>query len=91
MAIPSIKSENQSQAPAPSVKSYKWEYLTLGYNHSYGSTTYELNGEKEGRLKNLPLHEALSVLGQQGWELASSAGTEGKLFILKRPQRVNGV
>ena len=90
MAIPSIKAENQPQSPAPAVKSHKWEYLTLGYNYSYGSTTYELNGDKEVRLKNLPLHEALSALGQQGWELVSAAGTEGKLFILKRPQRVNG-
>ncbi|MBZ0290999.1 MAG: hypothetical protein K8L99_00380 [Anaerolineae bacterium] len=61
----------------------RWEYMTLSYNYSYGSTTYEINGEKEVRLKNVPLHEALSLLGQQGWELVSIA--EGKLYVLKRP------
>jgi hypothetical protein len=63
----------------------RWEYMTLSYNYSYGSTTYEVNGAKEVRLKNKPLHETLTLLGQQGWELVGIAGAEAKLYILKRP------
>lgn len=65
----------------------QWEYLTLSYNYSYGSTTYELNGEKEVRLKNVALHAALTLLGQQGWELVSTAGAEGRLYVFKRPAK----
>lgn len=68
--------------PLAPERTSRWEYMTLSYNYSYGSTTYEINGEKEVRLKNMPLHEALSLLGQQGWELVSIA--EGKLCVLKR-------
>ncbi len=83
MAITPITANNSAQAftrtPA------QWEYLTLSYNYAYGSTTYELNGEKEVRLKNVALHAALTLLGQQGWELVSAAGAEGRLYVFKRP------
>jgi hypothetical protein len=67
--------------PTPTVR---YEYLTMSYTYAYGSTTYEVNGEKEGRLKNRPLHDVLTLFGQAGWELVGIAGTEGKNFIFKR-------
>lgn len=73
------------QTPAPAARMMRWEYMTVSYNYSYGSITYEVNGEKETRLKNKPLQEALSIFGQQGWELVGIAGAEGKLYIMKRP------
>ena len=62
----------------------RWEYLTMSYNYVYGSTTYEVNGEKETKLKNRRLHEVLTMLGQVGWELVSIAGAEGKTYVFKR-------
>ena len=62
----------------------RWEYMTMTYNYSYGSTTYEINGEKETGLKNKPLHETLNQFGLQGWELMSVAGADAKLYIFKR-------
>lgn len=73
----------QTKTLPPTSRLGRWEYLTMSYNYSYGSTTYEINGEKEGRLKNTPLNEALTLLGQQGWELVGIS--EGKLYIFKRP------
>lgn len=58
-----------------------WEYLTMTYNYSYGATTYVVNGEKAINLKNVPLHDALTLFGQEGWDLVSIA--EG-VFVLKR-------
>lgn len=80
MAINPIAKPTVAPPRAP-----RWEYLTVTYNMSYGSATYEINGQKEGRLKNKGLHEALSLLGGMGWELVGIAGAEGKLYILKRP------
>lgn len=71
------------KAQTPAVRMPRWEYMTLSYNYSYGSTTYEVNGDKEIRLKNKPLTEVLTLYGQQGWELVGIS--EGKLYILKRP------
>ena len=69
----------------------RWEYLTMSYSYVYGSTTYEVNGEKEIKLKNRRLHEVLTMLGQVGWELVSIAGSEGKTYIFKRQgARSNG-
>jgi hypothetical protein len=62
----------------------RWEYMTMTYNYSYGATTYEVNGNKEGKLKNRPIHEVLTIFGQYGWEL-TGIGEDGKLYILKRP------
>ena len=62
----------------------RWEYLTMSYNYSYGATTYEVNGSKEGKLKNMPLHDVLTVFGQSGWELVSMGGADGKTFVFKR-------
>ncbi|GIL09393.1 MAG: hypothetical protein BroJett033_9040 [Chloroflexota bacterium] len=83
MAISSITASGS--APAVNQRTVQWEYMTLSCSHSYGSTTYELNGEKETRLKNVALHAALSLLGQQGWELVSTAGADGRLYVFKRP------
>ncbi len=79
---PNIKTPAQA---VPVARTIRWEYLTLSFNQSYGSTTYEVNGEKEVRLKNKPLHESLTIFGQQGWELVGISGSEGKLHIFKRP------
>ena len=62
----------------------RWEYMTMTYSHSYGATTYEVNGAKEGKLKNRPLHEVLTIFGQYGWELMGMGGEDGKLYVLKR-------
>ena len=59
----------------------QWEYLTMTYNYSYGSTTYVVNGEKSIGMKNVPLHDALTIFGQEGWDLVSIS--EG-VFVLKR-------
>lgn len=59
----------------------RWEYLTFTYNYSYGSTTYVVNGEKAIGMKNVPLHDALTIFGQEGWNLVSIS--EG-VFVLKR-------
>lgn len=80
--MPNVKFPLQTAA---AVRATRWEYMTLTYNYAYGTTTYEINGEKEVRLKNKPLHETLSLFGQQGWELIGVSGAEGKLHILKRP------
>ncbi len=87
MAISITNGNGSAQPQTLERRVTQWEYLTLTYNYSYGSTTYELNGEKETRLKNTALHAALSLLGQQGWELVSVAGAEGKLYVFKRPAR----
>ncbi len=79
-AMPNIKA-----AVPGAVRTMRWEYMTLSYNYSYGTTTYEINGEKENRLKNKPLQESLTIFGQQGWELVGIAGAEGKLYVMKRP------
>ncbi len=73
-------------APTPSTSSLnpRWEYMTMSYTYSYGSTTYEVNGEKESRLKNRPLHDVLTLFGQAGWELVGMGGPEGKTYVLKR-------
>ena len=63
----------------------RWEYMTMTYNYSYGATTYEVNGAKEGKLKNRPLHEVLMIFGQYGWELTGMGGEDGRMYILKRP------
>jgi len=70
----------------------RWEYMTMSYNSAYGSTTYEVNGEKQARLRNLPLHEVLTMFGQNGWELIGIAGAEGKTYLFKRQgvRSVNG-
>lgn len=91
MAISTANTNGSSQLQALERRATQWEYLTLTYNYSYGSTTYELNGEKETRLKNVPLHAALTLLGQQGWELVSVVGAEGKLYVFKRPVCAAGV
>lgn len=62
----------------------QWEYMTMSYTYSYGSTTYEVNGEKAGKYKNLPLHDVLTLFGQSGWELVGMGGPEGKTYVLKR-------
>ena len=62
----------------------RWEYMTLSYNYSYGSTTYQVNDQKEAKLKNRPLHEVLTLFGQHGWELVSAAGADSKTYVLKR-------
>ncbi len=62
----------------------RWEYMTMSYNYSYGSTTYEINGEKETGLKNKPLHETLNQFGLQGWDLMTIAGADAKLYVFKR-------
>ncbi len=62
----------------------RWEYLTLNYTYNYGSTSYEINGEKEIQLKNRPLHEVLTLLGQAGWELVGVMGAEGRSYVFKR-------
>ncbi|MGQ9889870.1 MAG: hypothetical protein ACUVSX_15500 [Aggregatilineales bacterium] len=85
MAVSVINENNRVQQQMLEQRVTQWEYLTLTYNYSYGSTTYELNGEKETRLKNTALHTALSLLGRQGWELVSIAGAEAKLYVFKRP------
>lgn len=61
-----------------------WEYMTMSYTYSYGSTTYEVNGEKAGKYKNIPLHDVLTLFGQSGWELVGMGGPEGKTYVLKR-------
>ena len=66
---------------ATSALNARWEYLTMSYNYSYGSTTYVVNGDKEVRLKNRPLHDVLTLFGQAGWELISIS--EGN-YIFKR-------
>ncbi len=79
---------NQKTPPTPAPvhpRMPRWEYMTMSYNYAYGSTTYEINGEKEGSLKNKPLFETLNYFGQQGWEMITDAGAEGKTFIFKRP------
>lgn len=86
MAISPITSGNGTALPQIQARcASQWEYMTLTYNYAYGSTTYELNGEKEIRLKNVALHAALTLLGQQGWELVSVAGADGKMYVFKRP------
>ena len=70
-----VTSEADSQANG------KWEYLTMTYNYSYGATTYVVNGEKAINLKNVPLHDALTIFGQEGWNLVSIS--EG-IYVLKR-------
>ena len=62
----------------------RWEYMTMTYAYAYGATSYEVNGNKETKLKNRPLHEVLTIFGQYGWEL-TGIGDDGKLYILKRP------
>jgi len=79
MAVNSISSPVEAAAKTPC-----WEYLTMSYNYSYGSTTYEVNGEKIVKLKNKPLHETLTLLGRQGWELVSVSGEKGDRFVFKR-------
>jgi hypothetical protein len=75
-----LPSNPQVQATTPSAQA-GWEYLTLVYNFSYGSTTYVINGEKEVSLKNRLLHDVLTHYGQSGWELIGiSEGT----YIFKR-------
>ncbi len=77
---------------SPNGQNGRWEYMTMSYNYSYGATTYEVNGEKETRLKNRPLHDALTIFGQSGWELVGIAGAEGKTYVFKRfgVRAVNG-
>jgi hypothetical protein len=58
--------------------------MTMTYNYAYGSTTYSINEQKEGKLKNRPLHEVLTLFGQHGWELVSMGGADGKTFVFKR-------
>jgi hypothetical protein len=62
----------------------QWEYMTMSYTYSYGSTTYEINGEKAGKYKNIPLHDVLTIFGQSGWELVGMGGPEGKTYVLTR-------
>lgn len=71
--------------PVPAVRIPRWEYMTMTYSHAYGSTTYEVNGAKDGSLKNVQLYEVLNQFGQQGWELFTIAGADGKQFVFKRP------
>lgn len=85
MAINAIPTSGDSVA-----KIQRWEYLTMSYNYSYGSTTYEVNGEKIVKLKNKPLHETLTLLGRQGWELVSATGDKGDQFVFKRPAMAAG-
>lgn len=87
MAISPITANGSPQPQTLNRQPAQWEYMTLSYTYSYGTTTYELNGEKEVRLKNIPLHAALTLMGQQGWELVSIAGAEGKLYVFKRPAK----
>lgn len=82
----SVNPNHKMPSPIPAqIRIPRWEYLTLSYNYSYGSTSYEVNGEKEGSLKNKPLFEVLNLFGEHGWELLTDFGAEGKTFILKRP------
>ena len=75
-----LPSSPQTQPGTPGAQT-GWEYLTLMYNFSYGSTTYIVNGEKEVSLKNRLLHDVLTHYGQSGWELIGiSEGT----YIFKR-------
>lgn len=78
--LPGTKPLVPTQARIP-----RWEYMTMTYNYSYGSTTYEINSEKEISLKNKPLHETLNQFGLQGWELMTVAGAEAKFYVFKRP------
>ena len=72
---------SKDEASANPDASGRWEYLTMTYNYSYGSTTYVVNGEKAVGMKNVPLQDALTHFGQEGWELVSIS--EG-VFVLKR-------
>ena len=72
---------NNHAGAANSDANGRWEYLTMTYNYSYGATTYVVNGEKAVGMKNVPLSDALTHFGQEGWELVSIA--EG-IFVLKR-------
>jgi hypothetical protein len=85
MAISPITANGSAQTQPLNRHSAQWEYMTLSYTYSYSTTTYEINGEREVRLKNTPLHAALTLMGEQGWELVSIAGGEGKLYVFKRP------
>jgi hypothetical protein len=76
---PNVKRSSTGQVRIP-----RWEYMTMSYNYAYGSTTYEINGEKEGNLKNKPLFEILNQFGILGWELLTVAGAEAKVFVFKR-------
>ena len=73
--------KNNHEKSANADTSGRWEYLTMTYNYSYGSTTYVVNGEKAVGMKNVPLQDALTHFGQEGWELVSIS--EG-IFVLKR-------
>lgn len=85
-AVQKTGSLNNSPQPSAGSAYTSWEYLTLMYNFSYGSTTYVINGEKEVSLKNRPLHDVLTHYGHSGWELIGIS--EGN-YIFKR-QTVSG-
>jgi hypothetical protein len=82
MGIKPINSTTEVKA-APSGLP-QWEYMTISYSSSYGSTVYRVNNHKTGGLKNKLLNEVLTHFGQEGWELVGIYGTDGRDFVMKR-------
>lgn len=85
MAIQSLSKPAASKA-SNAGNWQRWEYFTMSYNFSYGATTYQVNGEKDVKLKNQKLNEVLTQFGQLGWELTGiSEGT----YVFKRESAPN--
>lgn len=59
----------------------KWDYLVVNLVRSYGMN-YRANGVKMAEWKDLPLHDMLARVGQQGYELVAYDGAN---YIFKRP------
>jgi hypothetical protein len=59
----------------------KWDYLVVNLVRSYGMN-YRANGMKMAEWKDLPLHDMLARVGQQGYELVAYDGAN---YIFKRP------
>lgn len=59
----------------------RWEYLVLNMIKSYGMN-YRVNGEKVSDWKDRSLHEVLTQIGRQGFELVVF---DGENYVFKRP------
>lgn len=67
----------------------KWEYMVI---RSYGGVVMLVNGQETAKMVGTQavgdlLHEFLSGVGEDGWEVVGMAGVrEGAEIVLKRPQ-----
>ena len=66
----------------------KWEYMVI---RSYGGVVMLVNGQETAKMVGTQavgdlLHEFLSGVGEDGWEVVGMAGVrEGAEIVLKRP------